>query len=427
MGQLQSATLFQEVGIASSPNPVGSGARAVGMGGAFIAVADDSTAASWNPAGLIQLERPEMSIVGEYYYRREKYSSDDRPEIDDTANVDDLNLNYLSVTYPFHFYKNIVVSLNYQRLYDFKRKFKYRLDISSGGLDVVQNKKFQQDGYLGAAGLAASIEILPSLSFGATLNIWTDELWWDNGWDENYKETAVGTINSVPTTTRTQIDEEYSRFRGVNANFGLLWNLNKYLTLGAVFKTPFEAELRHEFDLRQVQEFGPPVNDVITNEVSIKENVDLDMPLSYGLGLALRLSDSFTIAADVYRTDWSEFILEDSQGNKFSPISGRPKNESDVDDTIQARIGGEYLYISQDKNIVVPVRAGFFYDPEPKEGNPEDFFGVAVGSGIGYKQFIFDAAYQLRWGKDVDTDHRIPDSEADIYQHSFLASIIVHF
>ena len=43
------------VEIPSSPNPVGSGARALGMGGAFIAIADDATAASWNPGGLIQL------------------------------------------------------------------------------------------------------------------------------------------------------------------------------------------------------------------------------------------------------------------------------------------------------------------------------------------------------------------------------------
>ena len=32
----------------SSLTPVGSGARALGMGGAFIAIADDATAASWN-------------------------------------------------------------------------------------------------------------------------------------------------------------------------------------------------------------------------------------------------------------------------------------------------------------------------------------------------------------------------------------------
>ena len=70
---LQAATLFQQVGISSSPNPVGSGARAMGMGGAFIAIADDATAASWNPAGLIQLEKPELSIVGAYFNRKEEF------------------------------------------------------------------------------------------------------------------------------------------------------------------------------------------------------------------------------------------------------------------------------------------------------------------------------------------------------------------
>ena len=78
-GELQAASIFQQVGIASSPNPVGSGARALGMGGAFIGVADDATAASWNPAGLIQLEKPELSIVGEYFHRSDEFSSDQHP------------------------------------------------------------------------------------------------------------------------------------------------------------------------------------------------------------------------------------------------------------------------------------------------------------------------------------------------------------
>src|SRR6185503_1965522 len=43
---------------------LGSGARAFGMGGAFLARADDATAASWNPAGLSYLRNPEISIVG---------------------------------------------------------------------------------------------------------------------------------------------------------------------------------------------------------------------------------------------------------------------------------------------------------------------------------------------------------------------------
>jgi hypothetical protein len=41
----------------------GDGARAMGTGGAFIAVADDSTAVSYNPAGLAQLLKSEGSLV----------------------------------------------------------------------------------------------------------------------------------------------------------------------------------------------------------------------------------------------------------------------------------------------------------------------------------------------------------------------------
>ncbi len=57
----------QRLEIPSTFNPVGSGARALGMGNAFIAVADDATAASWNPGGLIQLGCPEVSVVGAFF------------------------------------------------------------------------------------------------------------------------------------------------------------------------------------------------------------------------------------------------------------------------------------------------------------------------------------------------------------------------
>jgi hypothetical protein len=40
----------------------GFGARAMGMGGAFVAVADDATAVYWNPAGLAQLSKAEFAL-----------------------------------------------------------------------------------------------------------------------------------------------------------------------------------------------------------------------------------------------------------------------------------------------------------------------------------------------------------------------------
>ncbi|MDE2290491.1 MAG: PorV/PorQ family protein [Elusimicrobia bacterium] len=41
----------------------GVGARALGMGGAFFAIADDATAAYWNPAGLAYLQRKEFTTM----------------------------------------------------------------------------------------------------------------------------------------------------------------------------------------------------------------------------------------------------------------------------------------------------------------------------------------------------------------------------
>lgn len=423
----KAATLFQQVGVASSPNPVGSGARAMGMGGAFIGVADDATAASWNPAGLIQLERPEISIVGDFSLRREKLSSGARPEINNTGKADDFNLNFLSLAYPFHFHRNIVVSLNYQRLYDFKRNFSHRLNFSSAGLDVDQDKQFDQDGFLSAVGIAAAVQITPNLSLGATLNLWTGKLFWDNGWKETFTERSVGTQGGVPVTIDTIVSDEYADFRGVNVNLGFLWNITPALTLGGVIKTPFDASIDHKFGFSQTSRFGPPVDTTVTSQQSFVEKVELRMPLSYGLGLAWRVSDVLTFDLDVYRTHWNDYVLTDSRGNRFGPIDGRPESQSNIKNTTQVRLGGEYLFLFPEKHMVVPIRAGMFYDPEPSHGDVKDFYGFSLGSGVAYKRFVFDIAYQLRWGRNVDSGNLIATSEADVMQHAILASLIIHF
>lgn len=47
---------------------LGVGARAMGLSGAFVAIADDPSAAYWNPAGLAQLAEPELTgMYGSYF------------------------------------------------------------------------------------------------------------------------------------------------------------------------------------------------------------------------------------------------------------------------------------------------------------------------------------------------------------------------
>lgn len=45
---------------------LGAGARAAGLGNAFVALADDSTAIYWNPAGLTQLQTKEASLMSAF-------------------------------------------------------------------------------------------------------------------------------------------------------------------------------------------------------------------------------------------------------------------------------------------------------------------------------------------------------------------------
>ena len=121
---LPRAEAFRPPSIFSAPLPSGSGARALGLGGAFTAIADDATAASWNPAGLIQLEVPEASFV--YRFSKEKHErSLDSTTLEVFPNeFSNENLNYLSLVLPFHVSdRRMVFSLNYQEAYDFQQEF----------------------------------------------------------------------------------------------------------------------------------------------------------------------------------------------------------------------------------------------------------------------------------------------------------------
>jgi long-subunit fatty acid transport protein len=408
---------IQTVEIPSSPNPVGSGARALGMGSAFIAVADDATAASWNPGGLIQLEKPEISSVGGFFHRIEDNDFGTNPEASGKQTVTEANLNYLSAAYPFTlFNRNMIVSLNYQRLFDFTREWDFPLAQSTNGLSVNQDVDYDQSGNLSALGLAYCIQVTPEFSFGFTFNIWQD--WFGmNEWKQTTRQDGSGTFMGNPFNFESKSQDRFS-FRGfnANANVGILWNITPKFTLGAVVRTPFTADLKRKSTFR---------SSISTTFISSTENEELDMPMSYGIGMAYRFSDRLTVSADVTRTEWDDFIFKDSEGNKTSAISGRPKNDSDVDPTHTVRLGAEYLFM--EPTYVIPLRGGIFYDPAPAEGSPDDFYGFSLGSGFAKGRFIFDLAYQYRFGRDVGgSTLQNLDFSQDVDEHSLFASLIVH-
>jgi long-subunit fatty acid transport protein len=414
---------------ATSPSPVGSGARAAGKAFAFIAVADDATAASHNPGGLVQLERPEVSIVGSYL-RSQDTQDVTRPEtvVEDQA-FDSFNLNYLSAVYPFQLLqRNVVVSLNVQRLFDLDG----RTDVASRFLtiDGIQQVSAQQDGALYTFSPAVAVQLTPSLSVGAAFNIWSNFLL-NDGWEQSVSVQGEGRVvdgnRIVPFTSTGRIKEDYT-FDGFNVTAGFLWRMTRVFSLGGVFRTPFTADITHRHNSTlTVTVLDEPSPQPVTTSRGFRESLEMDLPMSYGLGLSARLSDQWMLSLDVSRIHWSQLRLEESrQADVLLVENGAPSGKGravlngQADDTTSVRLGAEYLWIRP--SLAIPFRAGVFYDPEPGAGNPDSFFGFSLGTGMALKQVVFDVAYEFRTGtvKSEATD-------TSVQQHRILASVIYHF
>jgi len=399
------AETAQKLQISSSPNPVGSGARALGMGGAFISIADDATAASWNPACLIQLQEPEICFVRETFYRYEnnKFNLETSSGYQHT---NEQNLNFFSATYPFPFLgHNMAVSINYQKLYDFNREWKFPVQSNTSRSIQNSNIHYQQNGKLSAVGLAYSTEIsqstLPSLittlSFGISFNFWLNGI--NNKWEEINNQQSTGIKGGQFFMSESQYKDEYLLNTSYTVNVGVLFQLVDRLSLGMNYKTGLRADIEHKSFSKNTTFRN---NDPDSYSTYLSEEKKLKMPESYGIGLAyMDKNRKWCVALDLYRTEWHDFVIKNSHDIEISPITGRNVEQSSIEDTTQIRLGFEYDYMPKKYQPHYCFRLGFFYDPLPAPNNNDDIFGVSIGLGYNTSLFSIDTAYQYRSGRNV--------------------------
>ncbi|TLD42302.1 MAG: hypothetical protein JETT_1417 [Candidatus Jettenia ecosi] len=417
--------------VSAVPLPVGSGARALGMGGAFIAVADDATAASWNPGGLTQLERPELSVVGSFLSTQQDFDPPDRLGFAseftlDNESVSRGDLNYASIAYPFEvFRKNLVASLNYQQKYDFHLDVDYNFKNETPILSENHATDFELKGGIGALTPTIAMQILPKLSIGVAVNIYTDEFFGDFAWKEKIHEFRSGTSGITPFSNTSDTDVTFKNFQAVNVTAGILWDVwekeNKRLTFGAVFHSPYTADVDRVTNFRDIFVTS---SQIVESQFHERMHLEIDYPMSFGAGLGFRYSDSLSFSMDATWTDWSEFKQKDEFGNELRPL-GFVSAKRDIDDTYAVRFGTEYLLFRQ--KMIIPIRGGLFYDPRPSLDEPTHVYGFSAGSGITFKRVSIDGAYQFRWANDVDgADFGLPGT-FDLNEHLFLASVIVYF
>jgi long-chain fatty acid transport protein len=384
---------------------VGSGARAWGMGGAFVAVADDATAATWNPAGLAILQRPEATLV---YVPADNSSFDYQgftsrrfgvPPIEGTytgfaSELDGHYIDYAGFAYPIVANNwNLVPQLSYQRAInrDFRLTQRIPSFLAESQVGPVQQlmlerTKQSQGGY---DVLAASLAWSPRQYVAVGLSI--------NRWDVNTEledeETISGTttLGQEVTTIRRSLDQKGDAW---NANLGLMWRPIPRLAVGLVYKTGFDLDLRVD-DVETSQTNSGPPN---TNDMSGSGTIN--WPETIALGISGRPIQPLLLSADWTTTNWSKTTYKGNRGGMpvEEPFPGGAAVD-EQEDSSQLRLGAEYAVIGQ--KVAVPFRAGIFTDRQivrDDAGKTVDIRGYSIGSGIAAGNWFFDLAIvRTKW------------------------------
>ncbi|MBI2434347.1 MAG: outer membrane protein transport protein [Candidatus Hydrogenedentes bacterium] len=461
LSRAQGGALGADRSIPPTPTPVGSGARAAGMANAFIAIADDATAASWNPAGLVQLECPEISVVGSHLRLQDRLTASAVPEFDGVHDVDSWDLNYLSVAYPLPrpvFGSNVTISLNYQRKFDFVRTFDGRMNTATVApltppilISQFSNLDFTQDGSLSTLTPAIAFELTHKLSLGIALNLWRDSFLSRNEWRQTTRTAGVTLLGASPVLSYGISREKYSDFSGENVTLGLLWKPNPRWSFGARYDSAFTGTTNyraHDLELRLNL-----ANAVVRPSINAMPTISrrsIKIPDTLALGAAYRANDRLTLALDVSRTDWNDLIAKDSGGRRFSLVDGtdlaNALQRTHLDPAYTVRLGGEYVFIPREPGDDLPMlwslRGGLFYEEEPAtnrstrnyfsrgDGDPDSFYGAALGVGLLIGQRVnLDLAYQVRYGPGVNHDMN-PGADGyddDELRHRVLLSTVIYF
>lgn len=357
---------------------LGAGARALGMAGAFLARADDATAASWNPAGLSYLRQTEITFVGSrnlFDTTLDKASGANLKTDSFRGNAPD----FAAVAFPVEFGRaSGAVQISYQRTFAF----------FAGERDVVQvdapARRLTGAGGFDVISVGSGLQVLRNLRFGATVNRWV------NGFDQERERLQ---------RRRSQQEVEFG-LTGWNLNLGVLWSPIDSLNLGAVAKTPFRGKV--ELTRRRIDFVSTPEGQPDQESANFARNdgIELEFPGAVGAGLSWRPTNPLTLCFDYTRTFWSDarvydyYTLPQAGAPVVFPELPFPLLYAEQVDTAQFRVGAEYVFLIG--KVRLPVRAGYLSDRQyftAPNGTVPRFDGVAVGAGIAVGKILFDAAY----------------------------------
>ena len=391
------------------------GARSMALGGAFVALADDATAAFANPAGLVQLLRPEVSLELRRRDYETPYTEGGRvagvPSGFGIDTVDGIRsayskettsgVSFLSFVYPGtkwalaiyrHQLADYSIATEINGLFGVTRQ---------GGDRRYEDQWTVTDLEIVGTGVSGAYRVGDRLSLGFGVSYFSGRI--DNQGAayavDSYPEPSWERNSFLPelmwVTSTFVVDDA-----DVGFNVGVLWNFAENWRLGGVYrKGP-------RFDYQLYNRAGP-LNE--QPEGSILESVtdrSISFPNVWGLGVAYRSpSDNLTVGFEWDRVEYS--IIGETLDSPLVDTS-----LATIDDANEFHLGFEYVFLKT--SPLIAIRGGIWHDPDHRFrylGNDpfsqaiyqqgEDIVHVTMGVGIAFEAFQIDLGADLSQNSDV--------------------------
>ncbi len=411
------------------------GARSLGMGGTFIAIADDATAAEANPAGLTNLTRPEVSVHGrsssldgevldlnavvnldtlnrfrQFSPRLEPdtrignaFANDNKARIDHSVD----EASFASFVKPMG---ESTYSIYLQRSADFESTNTF-IAFDDSLLDRYQARQ-RIDLSLENIGVSAAFKATPNVSVGFSLRYSLLQL-------DALQETRLDYLSDLeleqlsPGASLEEvqalgiIDQRITaeifdhEAHDITFNVGLLFNPAGKWSVGLVYKDGGEYEIDGKEEQTDCLIAMPMPGASCEPQTVNAATTRIKVPDFLGLGFAWRPTDRFKAALDLNHITYSDLALAPAS-NPDVTQAVRDQFEN-VDDALEVHLGLEYIFLVGSKRQPLTVRTGAYTDPDHDGFREIDTDETVITAGIGtvlMESFQLDLAAQ--WGDAVD-------------------------
>ncbi len=250
--------------------PAGFGAKAVGMGGAFTAVADDGSAPYWNPAGITQIKfvtiTPAVGLQGKYDLSDKLIDTNgDLPEFNEN-DFQLASMDYLGITSRY-FAINGMIDLSATAIAD-------RNTMTAGA---------ESYGY-GALTIAGK--------FGEQLAVGV-----------NLKTVQAVFVETSVNSDNVSGSKKWAEGEGMAFDIGVLYRLSEKTRVGFVGRNVIG---KVDWDNGTIENYTL-LNPTGIEEPWDKSEVKANIPKTYTVGIAYNPYESLTLAADAEIIDtWNK-------------------------------------------------------------------------------------------------------------------------